>query len=123
MPIVGPLLSALLVIATVTGMAVTTQRWSQQRNAALYAEIEADIEKTLRQHNAWKAALAASELQPPQTTGAAAAAETEGESKARKAQTSAIRKRTAGPRRERFLPPDFARLPISMMRSALGFQR
>jgi hypothetical protein len=123
MPLVAPLLSALLAVAVIAGMAVTTRNWSQQRSAALYAEIDADIRKTLSQYDARKAELAASELRaPPSTTGTAAAV-ADDDSRTRKAQNNSLRKRAAGARRERLVPPDFARLPISVMRGALGIWR
>ena len=55
------------------------------------------------------------------TTGATAKAPDEkvGEDKARKAKIGSIKKRASGHRRERFVPPDFARLPITIMRGFL----
>lgn len=121
MPLVAPLLSALLAIAAIAGAAVATHTWSQQRSAALYAEIDADIEKTLRQHDADKAQRAAADQRPPQTTGAAVA-EQDGAA-ARKARNASLRKRAAGHRRERLVPPDVARLPVAVMRGVLGIGR
>jgi hypothetical protein len=135
MPIVAPLVSAALAIGVIAGTAVTTQNWSQQRSAALYAEIDADIEKTMRQHELRKEDIAA---RPPATAAlspeaAASLAKADSKSeagtgakidaKARKAKIGSLRKRSAGHRRERLVPPDFARLPISVMRSAIGMWR
>jgi hypothetical protein len=71
-----------------------------------------------------KAELAAAELKAPamanpNTTGADKH-DAKKDEKARKAQISSLRKRATGARRERLVPPDFARLPISVMRSMLG---
>lgn len=121
MPFFAPLLMVLLVAATLAGMAVTTFSWTQQRTGKLHREINADIEQTLRQHDLRKLELAATEQQlPPRTNGAAARTD---DDKAKKAQMNSIRKRASGQRRERFVPPDFARLPLAIARGAFGFPR
>jgi hypothetical protein len=121
MPLAAPLLIAALVIVTITGMSAATLRWTQERSDKLHREIEADIRQTLRQHATRKRELAALEQPaPPATTGSAAKRD---DDKARKAQIGSIRKRATGHRRERFVPPNFARLPIAAARGAFGFLR
>lgn len=115
MPLVAPVVSALLTLALIAGLGFAAFGWTQQRHARLHAEIEADIARILHQHDARRQALAALQTRAPETTGTAPAdaqAQT-----ARKAQLRAIRKRGAGPRRERFVPPDFARLPLAVLRA------
>lgn len=117
-----------LVIATITGVGAATFHLTQERSDKLYREIDADIRETLRQHQLRKAALATLEQPaPPVTTGSAAKQNDDKahdakvrDDKARKAQIGSIRKRATGQRRERFVPPDFARLPIAIVR---GFMR
>lgn len=119
MPIVGPLL--LVVIATITGVGAATFHVAQERSDRLYGDLEADIRETLRQHELRKIELATLEQVPPVTTGATAKASDEKvrEDKARKAKIGSIKKRATGHRRERFVPPDFARLPVTIMRGFL----
>jgi hypothetical protein len=120
MPIVGPLL--LVVVATITGVGAVTYHVAQERSDRLYGDLEADIRETLRQHELRKIELATLEqVPPPATTGATAKAPDEKvrEDKARKAKIGSIKKRASGHRRERFVPPDFARLPITIMRGFL----
>jgi hypothetical protein len=126
MPLVAPLVSAAVAIGVIAGTAVTTHNWSQQRSAALYAEIDADIAQTLRRHDLKKEEIAALEMRAPPTAALATTIgkeDAKADTKARKAQIGSLRKRAAGIRRERLVPPDFARLPISMMRSAFGLRR
>lgn len=119
MPIVGPLL--LVVVATITGVGAATFHVAQERSDRLYGDLEADIRETLRQHELRKIELAALEQAPPVTAGATAKARDEKvrDDKARKAKIGSIKKRATGRRRERFVPPDFARLPIAIMRGFL----
>lgn len=119
MPIIGPLL--LVVVATITGVGAVTYHVAQERSDRLYGDLEADIRETLRQHELRKIELATLEQVAPATTGATAKAPEEKvrDDKARKAKIGSIKKRASGHRRERFVPPDFARLPISIMRGFL----
>lgn len=123
-----------LVIGTITAMGATMFHASQARSDKLYREIDADIQQTLWQHEQRKLATVEPEV-PAATTGMSAkpdekpdAKQASGDKarsdeKSRKAKITSIRKRTAGQRRERFVPPDFARLPIAVARGALGFLR
>lgn len=113
MPVVAPLLSALLTLALVAGLGIAAFGWTQQRSARLHAEIEADIARILQRHEARRQALAALPPRAAETTGTAADPQAQ---TARKAQLRAIRKRGAGPRRERLVPPDFTRLPLAVLR-------
>lgn len=124
MPIVGPLL--LVVVATITGVGAATFHVAQERSDRLYGDLEADIRETLRQHELRKIELATLEQAPPFATGATAKPRDEKardekvrDDKARKAKIGSIKKRATGHRRERFVPPDFARLPIAIARGFL----
>lgn len=116
-----------LVIATITGVGAATFHLTQERSDKLYREIEADIRETLRQHELRKLQYATLEQPAPVTTGSAAKQNDDKardakvrDDKARKAKIGSIKKRATGYRRERFVPPDFARLPIAIAR---GFMR
>ncbi len=146
MPLAGPALLVALAIVAITSVGAATLHWAQKRNATFYREIDADIRQTLRQRETRKQEFVATEraAPPPVTTGTSTGtrnAETRNEKdaqaksdktkndkikddkKARKAKTASIRKRAPGHRRERFVPPDFARLPIAIARGAFGFLR
>jgi hypothetical protein len=136
MRFLGPVLMVALVITTITGMRAATSTWSQERSERLYREIEADIQQTLWQHEQRKVELATVEQKAPATTSGisskadakagtrqAAGDKARPDDKARKAKIASIRKRAAGQRRERFVPPDFARLPVAISRGVFGFMR
>jgi len=132
MPVIGPLLMVALVIVTITGVGAATFHLTQERSDKLYREIDADIQETLRQHQLRKIAFATLEQPAPTvTTGSAANRNDDkaGDAKVRddkarkKAQARSIRKRATGDRRERLVPPDFARLPAAVARGVFGFMR
>jgi hypothetical protein len=132
MPVIGPLLMVALVIVTITGVGAATFHLTQERSDKLYREIDADIQETLRQHQLRKIEFATLEQPAPPVTTAPAANRNDdraGDAKVRddkarkKAQVSSIRKRATGDRRERLVPPDFARLPAAVARGVFGFTR
>lgn len=122
------------VAATIAGVGAVTARWTQERSDRLFRDIDADIRHTLQQHETRKLELAAMEQAAPAfTTGIASlkdsrqnAGQDAGDGrtlktgKTAKAKIGSIRKR--GHRRDRLVPPDFARLPIAVARAAARLQ-